>query len=283
MIDQHDVVEYFDRCAPQWDAELVRSDAKIARILDNAHVGAGARVLDVACGTGVLIPDYLARGVGSVTGIDIAPEMIRLAREKFPEECVRFICGDAETEDVGSGYDAVVVYNAFPHFPDGARLIRRLASLLKEGGYLTIAHGMSREAIDGHHRGSASHVSNGLMPVSELAQLFESELAVTTVISDETMYQVAGRKMAPGEHSHGDGTTHSHAHGRAALTADGFPAEALLAHAAEHNRAHERELCELAGHLEESDARDELLDAADLLKETTRRLERALAFLRRGL
>lgn len=34
------------------------------------------RLLDVACGTGVLFPDYLARGA-SVTGIDISPEMAR--------------------------------------------------------------------------------------------------------------------------------------------------------------------------------------------------------------
>lgn len=279
MINRDEVIAYFDRCAPQWDAELIRSDAKITRILDNAHVGAGARVLDVACGTGVLMPDYLKRGVSEITAIDIAPEMIRIAREKFSGERIRFLCGDVETEDVGEGYNAIVIYNAFPHFPDAARLIRRLSGLLREGGYLTVAHGMSREAIDGHHKGSASHVSNGLMPVSELERLFARELTVTTVISDETMYQVVGKKGAPGEHVHADGTTHTHA----ALPADGFPAEALLAHAAEHNRSHERELTEVAEHLAESTARDELLDAIDLLSETTRKLERALEYLRRGL
>lgn len=45
-------------------------------------------VLDVACGTGVLIPDYLERGAAQVTAIDIAPEMVRIAREKFPQENV---------------------------------------------------------------------------------------------------------------------------------------------------------------------------------------------------
>ena len=59
MIETKEVVEFFDRLAPGWDAEMVRSDEIIRTILDNADVTAGKNVLDVACGTGVLIPDYL--------------------------------------------------------------------------------------------------------------------------------------------------------------------------------------------------------------------------------
>lgn len=133
MIDKADVIEFFDRCAPSWDAGLIRSDRKINIILDNAGVREGSRVLDVACGTGVLIPDYIRRGA-DVTGIDISPEMIKLAERKYAGTGVRFICGDIETADVGQGFDAIVVYNAFPHFPDPERLITHLSGLLAEGG-----------------------------------------------------------------------------------------------------------------------------------------------------
>lgn len=193
MIDKADVIEFFDRRAPSWDAELIRSDRKINIILDNAGVREGSRVLDVACGTGVLIPDYIRRGA-DVTGIDISPEMIKLAERKYAGTGVRFICGDIETADVGQGFDAIVVYNAFPHFPDPERLIFRLSGLLAEGGVLTVAHGMSREKIDAHHHGSASKVSMGLMPAEQLAGIFGRYLDVTAVISDEDMYQVAGMR-----------------------------------------------------------------------------------------
>lgn len=193
MIDKADVIEFFDRCAPSWDAELIRSDRKINIILDNAGVREGSRVLDVACGTGVLIPDYIRRGA-DVTGIDISPEMIKLAERKYAGTGVRFICGDIETADVGQGFDAIVVYNAFPHFPDPERLITHLSGLLTEGGVLTVAHGMSREKIDAHHHGSASKVSMGLMPAEQLAGIFGRHLDVTAVISDEDMYQVAGKR-----------------------------------------------------------------------------------------
>lgn len=193
MIEKADIIEFFDRRAPSWDAELIRSDRKISIILDNAGVKQGSRVLDVACGTGVLIPDYIRRGA-DVTGIDISPEMIKLAKQKYAGTGVRFICGDVEAADVGQDFDAIVVYNAFPHFPDPERLIFRLSGLLAEGGILTVAHGMSREKIDAHHYGSASKVSIGLMPAEQLAEIFGRHLNVTAVISDDGMYQVAGMR-----------------------------------------------------------------------------------------
>lgn len=120
--------------------------------------------------------------------------MIKLAERKYAGTGVRFICGDIETADVGQGFDAIVVYNAFPHFPDPERLITHLSGLLAEGGVLTVAHGMSREKIDAHHHGSASKVSMGLMPAEQLAGIFGRYLDVTAVISDEDMYQVTGKR-----------------------------------------------------------------------------------------
>ena len=194
MIDSREVIAFFDRLAPDWDAEMIRSDEIIAAILDKAEVSAGKDVLDVATGTGVLIGDYLARGVASVTGIDISLNMVRIAQGKYPQENVKILCGDVERTDFDRLFDCIVVYNAFPHFPDPARLIARLAALLKPGGTLTVAHGMSREKIDAHHHGAASRVSNGLMPAEELSAIFAAHLTVTAVISDDRMYQVVGKK-----------------------------------------------------------------------------------------
>ena len=194
MIETKEIIEFFDRLAPQWDAEMIRDDGIIDTILDNACVAEGKDVLDVACGTGVLIPDYLKRNVASITAIDISPKMAEIARAKFPQEPVTILCGDVEETDFGEAFDCIVVYNAFPHFPDPERLIARLASLLKPGGTLTVAHGMSRERIDAHHHGAARRVSKGLMPAEELAAIFARHLTVTAVVSDDRMYQVAGKR-----------------------------------------------------------------------------------------
>ena len=254
-MQKQDVIDFFDRCAPTWDAEMVKSDEIIGKILDNAEVDAGMDVLDVACGTGVIFPYYLQRNVASVTGIDIAPQMARIAREKFAsEEKIQVICGDVETAVFDRKFDRIVVYNAFPHFPHPKRLIKTLASLLKEDGRLTIAHGASREAIDHHHSGSASKVSNGLMDAASLKKLFDPYFDVEIMISNRRMYQLSGVKRDPLVHSHG-GMTHSHAHGHDHHhhdTGDGTPMEELLVmlkYLVSHNDAHAQEVAELAQQL----------------------------------
>ncbi len=193
MIQTEKVIAFFDRLAPGWDAGMVRNEAVIKEILDNAGVSAKKRVLDVACGTGVLIPDYLSRGVASVTAIDISPKMIGIVRSKFGGEPAKFVCGDAETMKLGETFDCIVVYNALPHFRNPEKLVETLAAPLAPGGVLSIAHGMSRERINVHHTGTPEGVSDGLMPAEALASVMGKYLHVTAVISDDRMYQVSGR------------------------------------------------------------------------------------------
>lgn len=194
MIKTSDVIEFFDRLAPDWDAEMIRNDEVIRIILQNGGISEGKDVLDVATGTGVLIPDYLACGVKSVTAIDISSKMAEIARAKFRQPEVTVLCGDVESEDFGKTFDCIMVYNAFPHFPDPERLVKTLAMLLNPGGALSIAHGMSREKIDAHHHGTARLVSNGLMSAESLSEIMGRYLTVSTVISDNRMYQVVGRR-----------------------------------------------------------------------------------------
>ena len=187
-MDKKVIAEFFDKCAPWWDADMVRNEPVISKILDNGGIRPGIHVLDVACGTGVLFPDYLGRGVASVTGVDLAPEM-RIAREKFPQ--VRLICGDVEQTEFDRKFDAVMVYNAFPHFPDPEHLIRVLADVTVKGGRLSVAHGMSRHALTEHHK-RASQVSVELLHENDLARIMGQWFNVDVVISDDEMYQVSG-------------------------------------------------------------------------------------------
>ena len=277
-MNKSDVIAFFDRCAPSWDAEMIKSDAIIGKILDHAEVGPGMAVLDVACGTGVMFDYYLERNVASVTGIDISPEMAKIAQSKYAGETrVQVICADVEEYPFGEKFDRIVVYNAFPHFPKPKYLIRRLSELLKEGGRLTIAHGQSREAIDGHHGGAASKVSNGLMTADSLKKLFEPYFEVEVMISNRQMYQVSGVKrdvLAPSHsgytHSHG-GLTHCHTHGdeehNHLPAANATPMEELLVlmkYLVSHNDAHAQEVADLARELlaaGKSCAYDEIMDA----------------------
>ena len=277
-MEKKDVIEFFDRCAPTWDAGMIKSDEIINRILDNAEVEAHMDVLDVACGTGVMFDYYLQRNVASVTGIDISPEMAKIAAEKYAQEPkVQVLCGDVEEYPFDRKFDRIVVYNAFPHFPYPKRLIKILAGLLKEDGRLTVAHGMSREAIDGHHSGAASKVSNGLMTAENLKRIFDAHFDVEAVISNRHMYQVSGVKRDVLAHSHGGvththgGLTHSHTHGDELH--DHRPGEnatpltellVMMKYLVSHNDAHAQEVADLARELMVAGkdvAYDEIMDA----------------------
>ena len=193
-MNNKDIIEFFDRLAPVWDSDMVKSDEIIEKILNGAAAKEGQDVLDVACGTGVMFDYYLKRRAASVTGIDISPKMAEIAKQKYKDNpSVSVICGDVMTANFGKKFDLIVVYNAFPHFPDPEGLIACLKGHLKEGGRLTVADGEAREKIDARHTGAAAKVSVGLMKIEELKKLFDPYFETEVLISDENMYQISGK------------------------------------------------------------------------------------------
>jgi demethylmenaquinone methyltransferase/2-methoxy-6-polyprenyl-1,4-benzoquinol methylase len=250
-MQKKDIIDYFDRCAPGWDAEVIRNEAVITAILDHMGIDCGMHVLDVGCGTGVLFPDYLKRNVGSVTGIDISPEMAKIAASKYPQ--VQVICGDAEHTAFDRKFDAVMVYNALPYFPDPAALIEALARAVKPGGRLSVANSMGFTQFRKKH----GSVSVSLVPEKELANLFAPFFDVDVIISNDRMYQVAGTRREGEIHSHGGhshahahGSTHDHSHskGHQHCSNDTPMVEllALMKYMVSHNDAHAQEMAELA-------------------------------------
>ena len=194
-MNNQEIIDFFNKYAPTWDEHMIKNTQIINKILDSAEVLSGVSVLDVACGTGVLIPDYLERKVKSITAVDISDEMIKIAEKKFKVvPSISIICGDVLETEFRDSYDCIIVYNAFPHFPEPQALINKLAKLLSPGGTLTIAHGMSREQLLKHHSGEAKNTSLPLPEIDELAEMFPKSMAVTTKISDDNMYLITGKK-----------------------------------------------------------------------------------------
>ena len=195
MFIKSEVRPFFDKLADSWDAMECIPPVRINTLLDNTGSFEGKDVLDVACGTGVLFPYYKSRNVLHVTAVDISGEMLRIAQNKIGNDPLfTLICDDIEAISFDHTFDRIVVYNAFPHFENAERLIAHLSSLLSENGVLTVAHGLSRARLLQHHSGSACNVSNPLPEVEDLATVFAKYLTVTTVISNDEMYQVAGKK-----------------------------------------------------------------------------------------
>jgi SAM-dependent methyltransferase len=130
----------------------IRLLRRFASMLEILNLTPRAKVLDVACGPG-WVSEFLARSGYDVVGIDISPDMIRVARERI--EAVRFgsrqgqpleaqfSVSDAETEDLGNEfYHAAIFYDSLHHFPNPQAALERVFRALKPGGKLYITEGI---------------------------------------------------------------------------------------------------------------------------------------------
>ncbi|MEU7720072.1 class I SAM-dependent methyltransferase [Streptomyces tibetensis] len=99
-------------------------------------------VLDLGCGTGSL--SLLASEQGHrVTGVDLSPAMVTLAREKLAGRDAVFLVGDAAAPPVGEQrFDAVLVRHVLWALPDPARALGHWRGLLRPGGRLVLVEGV---------------------------------------------------------------------------------------------------------------------------------------------
>jgi SAM-dependent methyltransferase len=126
----------FDRIAPLIaDPDAVGPEGE--RLLARLPADCGA-VLDVGCGTGALCR-RLAGRAGRVVGIDLSPEMVRIARVRSAGiDNLELAVADVMTwEPPAGGFDAVVSMAALHHLPLAAGLAR-LAAAVRPGGLLLV-------------------------------------------------------------------------------------------------------------------------------------------------
>jgi ubiquinone/menaquinone biosynthesis C-methylase UbiE len=192
---------FFDRLAEDWDESVDHDPGKLERIAGLLGLEPGDTVLDVGCGTGVMVP-YLLERVGEngrIVAVDISPKMMEVARGKFPPEeypNVEFIAADVNETRWENGYDAVLCYSCFPHFRDQRATLRHLSQGLKTGGTLAVAHSESRDAINVVHANGPDEIRDDYLPPSdEIAEMMaDAGLEITETIDDEEMFVVVGRK-----------------------------------------------------------------------------------------
>jgi 2-polyprenyl-3-methyl-5-hydroxy-6-metoxy-1,4-benzoquinol methylase len=132
------------------DVETHRHFCDFANMAVALDLPAGARILDVACGSGWL-SEYFARLGYAVTGIDISPALIEISQKRVgavprlvdPETEIRcrFQVHDIESAPLPEKFDAIVCYDAMHHFVDAQAAVRNIAAMLPVNGLLFILEG----------------------------------------------------------------------------------------------------------------------------------------------
>ncbi|KAK3117815.1 hypothetical protein LTR53_000503 [Teratosphaeriaceae sp. CCFEE 6253] len=110
----------------------------------------GSRVLDVGCGTGVPVSQMLAEAGMKVTGIDIAPKMVELAKSK--------VDGDFEVADLleyqpqGTFDGIFIIYSQLSlSYADVHAMAFRLAKSLAPGGLMAVGQEAAECHVPNHH------------------------------------------------------------------------------------------------------------------------------------
>ena len=111
-----------------------------APVAEAAGIGPGARVLDVACGTGVVALEAARRvgDSGSVVGLDVNAGMLEVARRNAPQLDWRH--GRAEALPfAAAAFDAVTCQFALMFFEDRPAAVSEMHRVLRPGGRLAVA------------------------------------------------------------------------------------------------------------------------------------------------
>jgi ubiquinone/menaquinone biosynthesis C-methylase UbiE len=114
------------------------------RLLEHVPLAPGQRVLDVACGTGVVARLAAPRvaPAGRVVGLDLNPAMLAVARLHAPDVdvTIEWKQGDAGALPFGDdSFDAVLCQQGLQFFPDKVKALREMHRVVKSGGIVALA------------------------------------------------------------------------------------------------------------------------------------------------
>lgn len=127
---------------PLWRAQLARAQTKL---LTASAPGPGERVLDVACGTGLIAIDAAFRVAprGEVVGVDLSERMIAASQRRARSRgaCnARFERMDAERLDLpDADFDVALCGLGLMYMPDPVQALREMRRVLRPGGRLAVA------------------------------------------------------------------------------------------------------------------------------------------------
>lgn len=119
-----------------------RSDIRLKDLLDKeseivreflTQVPSG-KILDVACGTGIMFPNY---GKHEIYGVDISSDMLAIARKDFPS--AKLFKSEAEKLPFPDNYFSATISSRFIcHIPNYEKVISEMVRVTKPGGFLIL-------------------------------------------------------------------------------------------------------------------------------------------------
>ncbi len=139
--DEASMVDFYRKWAEDYDRQMLQvlqyvSPTEIARLLAAHLPDRDSEIFDVGCGTGLTCSYLATAGYGNLDGIDLSPDMVRVAAERgiYRELIVGDLNQPLERDD--ASYDGVVSSGTFTHGHVGPEPLGELFRILRPGGIL---------------------------------------------------------------------------------------------------------------------------------------------------
>jgi ubiquinone/menaquinone biosynthesis C-methylase UbiE len=183
---------YFNSLAAKWDCIPAAPNAagRISAFLKRSHKAGARRVLDVGCGTGILVPELLNLygSASCLVELDLAEDMLRVNTTKFPGEWIDRVCADAQAMPFSDAcFDLAVCFSALPHMPEKSYALRQILRVLHPGGVICVGHLMGSRELNAFHGSLEGPVKvDFLPPAAVLAQMLKDLGAVAIEVEENS-------------------------------------------------------------------------------------------------
>jgi ubiquinone/menaquinone biosynthesis C-methylase UbiE len=133
-------VDLFEPPLPKGVPERLKATVKASRLRR------GERVLDVGTGTGILIPYIMKYGPSEIHVCDLAENMLRRVKEKFPL-LITHLCDVSDLPLPDDSLDVAFINACFSNIMDKSKSLNNLHRILRRKGRLVISHPLGRDFI----------------------------------------------------------------------------------------------------------------------------------------
>lgn len=143
-----------------------------------------SEILDLGCGSGKPIADYLIQHDHKITGVDSSDVMIEMAQQHFPEQ--HWLQADMRTVEFDQKFNAILAWDSFFHLTpnDQRQMFRQFARFAQQGTVLMFSSGPSHGEAIGDLFGDALYHAS-LAPEEYRALLKQSGFKVIKMVAED--------------------------------------------------------------------------------------------------
>ena len=139
-----------------------------------------------------MFPELLGCGASEIQGIDVSEKMTDLARRRFGNDPRVSVSREDFLHHLVPGYDVIMAFNVYDHFPDAEAFLFHAHMLLTRGGRLTVAFSHDRKQVNLLNEELPAGITREIFSAEKEALRWNNFFQVDCVCDNEWIYLISG-------------------------------------------------------------------------------------------